>query len=98
MDSCGEAAADFLAGGAANFVAAAGLSGLAREVNGSAVMPQHAEGTAQMIVLVGAGESEILARLVTTWDRKLGAGISFLSAAVFLCMLVAGRRDTLRAG
>ena len=68
------------------------------EVNGSAVMPQHAEGTAQMIVLVGAGESEILARLVTTWDRKLGAGISFLSAAVFLCMLVAGRRDTLRAG
>jgi hypothetical protein len=68
------------------------------EVNGSAVKPEHAEGTAQMMVPVGAGESEIVARFVATWDRKLGAGISFLSAAVFLCMLVAGRRESLRAG
>ena len=68
------------------------------EVNGRAVMPEHAEESAQMIVPVGAGESEIVARFVATWDRKLGDAISFLSVVAFLCMLVAGRWDTLRAG
>ncbi|MGA2419931.1 MAG: hypothetical protein ABSG69_07585 [Candidatus Acidiferrum sp.] len=68
------------------------------EVNGRVVTPEHAEGSAQMIVPVGAGESEILARFVTTWDRKLGAMISLLSAVVFLCMLFVGRREILQIG
>jgi len=68
------------------------------EINGKAMTPEHAEGSAQMIVPVAAGESEVVARFLATWDRKLGAVISFLSAAVFLCMLVVGCRETLRAG
>ena len=59
------------------------------EVNGKAVAPEYAEGLAQMVLPVLAGESEIRVRFFTTWDRRLGEMISVFSGIVAVCMLVA---------
>jgi hypothetical protein len=57
------------------------------EVNGRNIAPEHAEGTAQMVVPVSAGDSEIHLRFVTTWDRQLGGMFSLLSAIIIVLML-----------
>ncbi len=62
------------------------------EVNGKTVSPEHAEGTAQMVVPVSAGDSEIRVRFVTTWDRRWGGVLSLLSAIIVVLMLVVGWR------
>jgi hypothetical protein len=59
------------------------------EVNGKTVAPEHAEGSAQMLVPVNAGESEIRVGFITTWDRQWGAIISVLSAVIGVCMFAA---------
>ncbi len=62
------------------------------EVNGRNVMPEHSEGTAQMVVPVSAGDSEIRLQFVTTWDRRLGGVLSLLSVVVVALMLSVGSR------
>jgi hypothetical protein len=66
------------------------------EVNGKMIAPEHAEGSAQMVVPVSAGDSEIRVQFITTWDRRWGAIISVLSAFVGLWMFAA-KRSVLRA-
>jgi hypothetical protein len=62
------------------------------EVNGKTVVPEHAEGTAQMVVPVSAGDSEIRVRFITTWDRRWGGVLSLLSAIIVVLMMVVGWR------
>jgi hypothetical protein len=62
------------------------------EVNGKTVVPEHAEGTAQMVVPVSAGESEIRVRFISTWERRWGGVLSLLSAIIVVLMLVLGWR------
>ncbi len=57
------------------------------EVNGSTVRPEHAEGTAQMIVPLEAGESRVSVHFARTPDRALGIGFSLASLFVFLVVL-----------
>lgn len=56
------------------------------EVNGRAVAPEHLGGTAQMVVQVPAGNSQIQVKFVRTMDRTIGGVISVLAilVAVFL--------------
>ncbi len=61
-------------------------------VNGKTVAPEHAEGAAQMVVPVSAGNSEIQLRFIATWDRRLGGIVSLLSAIIVLLMLAVRRR------
>ncbi len=61
------------------------------EVNGAAVAPQPGDDFSQMIVPVPAGESHIRVRLVRTWDRSLGGGLS-LGSALLVFLLGARRR------
>jgi len=62
------------------------------EVNGKTVAPEHAEGTAQMLVPVGAGDSEIRVRFISTWDRRWGGVLSLLSAIIAALMVAVNRR------
>ena len=57
------------------------------EVNGRRIVPQHAEDTAQMVVPIGAGNSELRVVFVRTWDRTLGITVTLVSAAIAIGML-----------
>lgn len=54
------------------------------EVNGAAVAPRGGDDYNQMIVPVPAGESQVRVRFTRTWDRTLGASISFATAFFLL--------------
>jgi hypothetical protein len=60
------------------------------EVNGKAVTPQHAETSAQMILLLSPGTQRITARFVRTPDRTLGIAISVLGVLTLLALFNAG--------
>jgi uncharacterized membrane protein len=60
------------------------------EVNGNTVKPQHAEGTAQMILRLGPGAQRVTAKFVRTPDRTLGAVISVLGLLTLLALFNAG--------
>jgi hypothetical protein len=57
-------------------------------VNGRAVVLEHANGTAQMIVQVPAGNSQIHVQFVRTGDRTIGGVISLLGLVVIAVLLV----------
>jgi hypothetical protein len=57
------------------------------EVNGKKLAPEHADGSAQMVVPVDAGESEIRVSFTATWDRRWGMIVSLLSAIIAVLML-----------
>jgi hypothetical protein len=60
------------------------------EVNGKTVTPQHAEATAQMILLLSPGTQRVTARFVRTPDRKLGIAVSVLGVLTLLALFNAG--------
>ena len=54
-------------------------------VNDARVAPEHGEETRQMVLPLAAGSSHVVARLVRTEDRTVGAAVSFASLlAVFV--------------
>jgi hypothetical protein len=62
------------------------------EVNGKPIAPQHPEGTAQMLVPLQPGTSQVRIHLVMTKDREAGAAITMLSLLVtVLLFLSVGR-------
>ena len=61
-------------------------------VNGSAIAPQSMENTAQMIVPVPAGRSEVLIEFTRTPDRTVGGWISGVSLVGCVGVLVVTRR------
>ncbi len=64
------------------------------EVNGKPVLVGHPEGTEQMIVPLGAGESQIDVHFIRTRDRTLGIGISGVGVLTLLALFnVGGRRS-----
>ena len=65
-------------------------------VNGKPTKFEHAAGTAQMIVPVPAGTSDVEIRFTRTWDRTIGGWISLLTACGSLGLLV-WRRDAVAA-
>src|SRR5271165_2405561 len=62
------------------------------EVNGAAVAPRGGDDYNQMIVPVPAGDSQVPVRFTRTWERTLGAGISFATA--FFLLWLGTRKDT----
>jgi hypothetical protein len=62
-------------------------------VNGAAVTARHLEGTAEMIVPVPAGESELRIDFKRTMDRTLGGWISTASLITSLSILFYRRRS-----
>ena len=62
-------------------------------VDGKEVFPETAEKTAQMVVPLPAGESEIAARFTRTTDRWLGLIVSGLSALLSAALLGASSRE-----
>jgi len=58
------------------------------EVNGRPVSPEHAEGSAQMIVHVPAGNSQLHVQFVRTMDRTIGGVISLLALMVAATLIV----------
>ncbi len=60
------------------------------EVNGKAVLPEHAETNGEMILPLSAGTEQITVRLVRTPDRKAGIAISLFSVLTLLALLNAG--------
>ena len=62
-------------------------------VNGAAVTASHSEGTAEMIVPVPAGESELRIDFTRTADRALGGWISTASLITSLAILFYKRRS-----
>jgi hypothetical protein len=67
------------------------------EVNGRALLPEHVEGTRQMVVEVPAGVSEIQVQFRRTADRTIGGVISlvalFLAATLAVFPLTPGAGD-----
>ena len=61
------------------------------EVNEKVVVPDHVEGTAQMVVPVPEGKSEVRVEFQRTRDRTAGIAFSLISLAVVLWLLVANR-------
>ena len=57
-------------------------------LNGKRIIAKHSKETAQMIVPVPAGESELRADFVRTLDRSIGGGISIatLCGSIFSLM------------
>jgi hypothetical protein len=64
------------------------------QVNGSPVTPEHAEDSAQIIVPVAAGESVITARFTRTFDRTIGALISWATVVFLLILYTTSRKRT----
>ncbi len=63
------------------------------EVNGNPVLVKHPEGTGQMIVALGAGESRINVHFIRTLDRTSGICISVMGVLTLLALFhVGGRR------
>src|SRR6266481_477868 len=60
------------------------------EVNGQTVRPEHAETTAQMVLVLQSGWNHVRVRFVRTPDRKVGSAISLLSVLTLLALLNAG--------
>ena len=58
------------------------------EVNGRAVPPEHLGATAQMVVQVPAGNSQIHVKFARTIDRTMGAVISVLAVLVAVFLMV----------
>src|SRR5262249_52699210 len=63
------------------------------EVNQRVVAPEHAPGTAQMVVQVPAGNSEIRVRFVRTADRTIGGAISIVAMFVAGVLLTLGLKS-----
>ncbi|HME13194.1 MAG TPA: hypothetical protein VKF79_10060 [Candidatus Acidoferrum sp.] len=62
------------------------------EVNGRRINAEHPEGTAQILVPVGAGNSDVRVHFVRTADRTVGIGISLASVCAILALLASGLR------
>jgi hypothetical protein len=60
------------------------------EVNHKAVTPERAEGSGQIVLVLGAGTERITAKFVRTPDRKVGMAISVMAVLVLLALLNAG--------
>ncbi len=60
------------------------------EVNGQTVRPEHAETTAQMVLVLQSGWNHVRVSFVRTPDRKVGSAISLLSVLTLLALLNAG--------
>jgi hypothetical protein len=63
------------------------------EVNGTRVTPQNNGDTAQMVVPVAAGSSEIRVVFGRTWDRTVGGVVSILSILVGAALFPARRKN-----
>jgi hypothetical protein len=63
------------------------------EVNGTVVKPERAEETAQMVLPLKAGTSQIRVRFARTLDRTVGAGISLASLLLLVPLLLRGRSE-----
>jgi hypothetical protein len=61
------------------------------EVNGTRVTPENNGDTAQMVVAVPAGTSEIIVVFGRTWDRTVG-GIATIVSILFAAALIPARR------
>jgi len=64
------------------------------EVNGRPIVPEHPEGTAQMLVRVPSGMSQVHVRFVRTTDRTIGGAISMVALLVvagLIVFVIAGR-------
>ena len=68
------------------------------EVNGKPVTPQHPEGTAQMLVPLQPGTSQIRIHLVMTKDREAGAAITLVSLLVAVPLFLGPWRPRPKAG
>ncbi len=62
-------------------------------INGAAVTVWHSKGTAEMIVPIPAGESQLRIDFTRTTDRTLGGGISIASVIASLAILFYKRRS-----
>src|SRR5882724_3817945 len=62
-------------------------------INGAAVTAWHSKGTAEMIVPIPAGESQLRIDFTRTTDRTLGGGISIASVIASLAILFYKRRS-----
>jgi hypothetical protein len=62
-------------------------------VNGAAVTASHSKGTAEMIVPVPAGESELRIDFTPTTDRNLGGWVSIASVIASLSILLYKKRS-----
>ncbi len=67
------------------------------KLNEKIVETKASETTAQIILPVPAGESEIEVRFVRTWDRTAGAWISLVAFLAWLCGLLMLRRPSTSA-
>jgi hypothetical protein len=63
------------------------------EVNGNRATPEHAEGTAQMILPLPAGEERITITFARTPDRTSGRAISAGAGITLLALLFLGRSN-----
>jgi len=66
-------------------------------VNGQAVRPEHAETTAQMVLVLPSGWNHVKVRFVRTTDRKVGIAISWVAVLTLLALLNAGGMRLLSA-
>ena len=66
------------------------------EVNGKPIAPQHPEGTAQMLVPLQPGTSQVRVHLVMTKDREAGAAITALSLLVTVLLFLSVGRQHLK--
>jgi hypothetical protein len=56
------------------------------KVNGSLVVPEQTGETAQIMVLLAAGSSDVVARFIRTPDRSIGGAISAVSVLITLLL------------
>jgi hypothetical protein len=63
------------------------------EVNGARVVPENNGDTAQMVVAVPAGASEVTVVFGRTWDRTVGGVVSILSILFAAALFPARRRS-----
>ena len=66
------------------------------EVNGKPIAPQHPEGTAQMLVPLQPGTSQVRVHQVMTKDREAGAAITVLSLLVTVLLFLSVGRQRLK--
>ncbi len=64
------------------------------EVNDSAVVPEPADGTGQMIVPLASGQSHIVVRFLRTSDRTIGAVMTGLSLLILILLLIIRPRES----